>query len=154
MYTDNMKIYAENKKGYFNYEILEEFEAGIVLSGGEVKSIRDKKISLREAFATIRKNEIWLTNAHINPYKPAQRENYEPTQPRKLLLSRKEINRIIGKLSTSGYTLIPLKIYDKSGKIKILIGLGRGKKKHDKREIIKKRDSDREARQDLKAKFK
>lgn len=149
-----MKIYAENKKGRFNYEILDELEAGIVLSGAEVKSIRDKKISLREAFATLKKNEIYLTNAHISPYKPAQLENYEPTQPRKLLLSRAEINKIIGKLSGEGLTLVPLKIYDKNGKIKLLIGLARGKKKHDKREAIKKRDINRDIKKELREKLR
>lgn len=145
-----MRDYAQNKHQLWNYEIQGEFEAGIVLSGGEVKSIRDKKISLKEAFATVKNNEIWLTNAHISPYKPAKIDNYEPTQPRKLLLSRAEINKIIGKLSGEGYTLIPIKIYDKNGKIKILIGLARGRKKHDKREVIKKRDIERDARKDLK----
>ncbi|MDD3679207.1 MAG: SsrA-binding protein SmpB [Patescibacteria group bacterium] len=147
-----MKSYAENKKGYFNYEILDEFEAGLVLSGGEVKSIRDGKISIRESFATIKNGEIWLTNAHINPYEPAKENDYEPTRPRKLLLSRGEIDKIIGKLTNDGYTLIPLKIYDKKGKIKALIGLVRGKKKHDKREIIKKRDRKRDLAKDLKEK--
>jgi SsrA-binding protein len=147
-----MTNYAENKKGYYNYEILEEFEAGIVLSGGEVKSIRDKKISLREAFATVKQGEIWLTNTHVNPYKPAQEEDYEPTRARKLLLSRKEIDRIIGKLTNDGYTLIPLKIYDKKGKIKTLIGLARGRKKYDKREQTKKRDIDRDTKREIKNK--
>lgn len=145
-----MKLYAKNKKAYFNYEILEEFEAGLELLGGEVKSIRDKKISLREAFATSRKNELWLTNAHISPYGPAQTKNYEPTRPKKLLLSRKEIDRITGQLSTAGQTMVPLKVYDKRGKIKVLLGLARGKKKHDKRETIKRKDLRREAERDLK----
>lgn len=147
-----MKIYAENKKGRFNYEILDEYEAGIVLSGAEVKSIRDKKISLKESFATLKKGEIFLTNTHISPYKPANLENYEPTQPRKLLLTKAEINKIIGKLSGEGLTLIPLKIYDKNGKIKALIGLARGKKKYDKREAIKKRDINRDLQKEIKLK--
>lgn len=149
-----MKIYAENKKGRFNYSILDEFEAGIILSGAEVKSIRENKISLKEAFATIKKGEIWLTNAHISTYKPANLDNYEPTQARKLLLSKSEIKKIIGKLSSEGYTLIPLKVYDKTGKIKVLIGLARGKKKYDKREDIKKRDTERDAKKDLKEKLR
>ncbi len=145
-----MKLYAQNKKAYFNYEILEEFEAGLELLGGEVKSVRSKNISLKEAFATSKKNELWLTNAHISPYKPAQTKDYEPTRPRKLLLSRKEINRIIGQLSAGSLTLVPLKVYDKRGKIKVLLGLARGKKKHDKRETLKKKDLKREAERDLK----
>lgn len=148
-----MKNYAENKKGYFNYEILEEFEAGLVLSGGEVKSIRNGNISIKESFATIKSGEVWLTNTYISPYKPAKEENYEPTKPRKILLSRPEIDKIIGKLTNDGLTLIPLKIYDKKGKIKVLIGLARGKKKHDKREVIKKRDQKRDLAKDLKEKI-
>lgn len=147
-----MKIYAENKKAFFNYEIIDQFEAGIVLTGAEVKSIREKKVSLKESFATIKKTEIWLTNTHINPYKPANIENYEPTQPRKLLLSKEEIMKIIGKLTTDNYTLVPLKIYDNKGKIKILIALAKGKKKRDKREQIKKRDIERDIKKNFREK--
>jgi SsrA-binding protein len=145
-----MKSYAENKKGRFNYEILEEYEAGIILSGPEVKSVRTGQISLREAFATISRGEVWLTNAHISPYKQARDQEQEPTRPRKLLLSKKEIEKLIGKLQTEGITLIPLKVYDKHGKIKVEIGLARGKKKYDKRERIKKRDLNRDVKRDLK----
>jgi SsrA-binding protein len=145
-----MKTFAENKKAYFNYQILEEFEAGVMLTGPEVKSVRAGQISLKEAFATVRGGEIWLTNAHISPYKPARNENYEPTQSRKLLLNKNEIIKLIGKVQEAGNTLLPLKVYDKNGKIKVLLGLGKGKKKYDKRESLKKKDQEREIKRALK----
>ena len=145
-----MKQYAENKKAYFNYEILEEFESGIVLLGPEVKSVKAGQVSIKEAYATVRGGELWLTNAHISPYKPAQNENYEPTRSRKLLLSKKEIAKIVGALGQKGISALPLKIYDKNGKIKVLVGLGRGKKKYDKREAIKKREQEIEIKRTLK----
>lgn len=145
-----MKTYAENKKARFNYEILEEYEAGIVLSGAEVKSIRGGHISLKESFATVRSGEIWLTNAHISPYKPARIEGYDPTRSRKLLLKKAETEKLIGKSGEQGLTLVPLKVYDKNGKIKVEIGLARGKKKYDKREVIKRRDVEREVSRSLK----
>jgi len=145
-----MKVYAENRKARFNYQILEEYEAGVVLSGAEVKSIRQGHISLKEAFATVRAGEIWLTNAHISPYKPARLEGYEPTRSRKLLLRQGEIVKLIGKNQEQGLTLVPLRVYDKNGKIKIEIGLGKGKKKYDKRETIKKRDQEQEIKRSLK----
>jgi SsrA-binding protein len=145
-----MKTFAENKKAYFNYQILEEFEAGIMLTGPEVKSVRAGQISLKEAFATVRSGEIWLTNAHISAYKPARTENYDPTKSRKLLLNKKEIINLIGKVQEAGNTLLPLKVYDKKGKIKVLLGLGKGKKKYDKREALKKKDQEREIKRALK----
>ncbi len=149
-----MKGFAINKHGLWNYEILEEFETGLVLTGAEAKSIRTGKINLKESFATVKNNEIWLTNTHISPYLPANNKNYKPTRPRKLLLSRAEIERIIGKSQEKGMTLVPIKVYDKKGKIKLLLGIGKGKKKHDKREILRRRDIDREAKRDLKEKLK
>lgn len=145
-----MKTYAENKKARFNYEILEGYEAGVVLSGAEVKSIRGGHISLKESFATVRGGEIWLTNAHISPYKPARIEGYDPTRSRKLLLKKDETEKLIGKSGEQGLTLVPLKVYDKNGKIKVEIGLARGKKKYDKREVIKRRDVEREVSRSLK----
>lgn len=145
-----MAHYADNKKAFFNYEILEEYEAGIVLSGAEVKSIREGKISLKEAFATIRGGEVWLTNAHISPYKPAHQEGYEPTQSRKLLLSKAEIAKIIGQVESTNLTLIPLSVYGKNRRIKVKIGLAKGKKKYDKKEVLKKRDIERETQRELK----
>ncbi len=147
-----MKIYAENRKARFNYEIIDEYEAGIVLRGHEVKSVRLGQISLKEAFATIRGGDIWLTNAHINLYKQATVADYDPTVSRKLLLSKAEIAKLSSKAGGEGFTIIPLKIYDKNGKIKVALGLGRGKKKYDKRETIKKRDLERDARRELASK--
>lgn len=147
-----MKPYAENKRAYFNYQILDEFEAGIVLFGLEVKSIRAGQVSLKEAFATVRDGEIWLTNAHISSYKPAGIKDYDPTRSRKLLLNKKEIDSLTGKVLAGGVTLIPLKIYDSKGKIKVLLGLGKGKKKYDKREAIKKREQVREIERTVKEK--
>lgn len=145
-----MKTYAENKIARFNYEILEGYEAGVVLSGAEVKSIRGGHISLKESFATVRGGEIWLTNAHISPYKLARIEGYDPTRSRKLLLKKDETEKLIGNSGEQGLTLVPLKVYDKNGKIKVEIGLARGKKKYDKREVIKRRDVEREVSRSLK----
>jgi SsrA-binding protein len=145
-----MKTFAENKKAYYNYEILEEFEAGVVFSGPEVKSVRAGQVSIKESFATTRSGELWLTNAHISPYKPSRTESYEPTKSRKLLLNKKEIAKIVWALGEKGISVLPLKIYDKNGKIKINLGLGRGKKKYDKRETIKKREQEREIKRALK----
>lgn len=148
--TNFMKIYADNKRARFNYKILEEYEAGIVLSGAEVKSVRAGQISLRESFGTVRGNEVFLTNAHISPYKPANINDSEPTRSRKLLLKRSEISKLVGKVQAEGLTLIPLKVYDKKGKIKVELGLGKGKKKYDKREQIKQRDITRDIERTLK----
>jgi SsrA-binding protein len=145
-----MKNYAENKRGRYNYEITEEYEAGIELLGAEVKSVRLGQISLKEAFGTIRGNEIMLTNAHISPYKPAGNINYNPTRPRRLLLKKSEAIKLAGQVKTAGLTLIPLRVYDKHGKIKVAIGLGKGKRKYDKREKIKKREQERDIKRALK----
>lgn len=145
-----MSTYAINKKARFNYEILEEFEAGIVLTGAEVKSIRSGHISLKEAFATVRSGEIYLTNAHISAYKPAAGKDYEPTRSRKLLLKSDEITKLIGKSQEQGLTLVPLKVYDKHGNIKVEIGLAKGKKKYDKRETLKQREQERDIKRSLK----
>jgi SsrA-binding protein len=147
-----MKIYAENKKGRFNYEIKEEYEAGIVLTGPEVKSVKSGQISIKESYATVHGGEIFLTNSHISPYKPARTDGYSPTRSRKLLLSKREIAKIAGFLGQDGYSLIPLQVYPKAGLVKILLGLGRGKKKYDKRETIKKREQEREIVRALKNK--
>ena len=148
----NIKIVSDNKKARFNYELIETYEAGIELTGPEVKSIKSGHISINEAFATIKSSEIWLTNAHISPYKPANQNNSEPTRPRKLLLKKNEINHLLGKVQAEGFTLVPTKVYLSHGLIKIEIALARGEKNRDKREIIKKRDIDREISRELKQK--
>ena len=148
----NIKVIATNKKARFDYEILEKFEAGIVLTGPEVKSIKLGHISIKEAYATIQNEEVFLTNAHISPYKQAANVEQEPTRSRKLLLKKSEISSLIGKSKTQGLTLIPTKVYLKRGFVKVEIGLGRGKKKHDKREQIKKKDTQREIQREMRGK--
>ena len=133
-----------NRKAHFNYSILEEVEAGIILLGSEVKSIKEGKANLNEAYCTEIKGELFLINAHISEYKGANRFNHPPKRARKLLMHKKEINKIIGKINTQGYSLIPLKVYsNKKNFIKVLLGLGKGKKLHDKRKTLKERDEAR-----------
>jgi len=133
--------YANNPKAGFDYEILETIEAGIVLQGHEVKSIKTGKVSIKGSYVKILNEEAFLIGAVIPPYQPANTpKNYDPQRSRKLLLSRKEISKLIGNSQSSGLTLVPLKLYDKRGLIKLLVGIARGKKKYDKRETIKKKD--------------
>lgn len=147
-----MSTIAKNKKAYFDYEILEKMEAGIVLEGFEVKSVKLGHISLKGAYATIKNNEAYLLNAHISPYQPANMpKGYDPTRSRKLLLKRSEIATLMGKSKSRGLTILPLSVYTVRGKIKIEIGVGRGKRKYEKRELLKKRESDKETRRALKA---
>lgn len=143
------KIILKNKEAFFNYEIIEGYEAGIVLSGPEVKSVKDGRLSLKGSYVSIdQAGEAWLANAHIAPYLPAKgnQENYEPTRRRKLLLKKKEIDSLLGKSKQKGLTIIPLTVYAKKGLIKVEIALARGKSKIDKRETIKKREAQREIR--------
>jgi SsrA-binding protein len=144
MNTDYIKLIATNKKAWHNYVIDSEYEAGIVLSGTEVKSIRQARVSFQDAYADIKNNELFLRHLHITPYKYAYHDNHEALRTRKLLLHRYEIKKLIGKIKERGYTLIPLKVYFKKDKIKVLIGLCRGKKLYDKRESIKQKDLNRE----------
>ncbi len=146
---EGVKILADNRRARYKYKFLETHEAGIVLSGPEVKSARAGKVQLLDAYASIHNNELWLHNAHISPYLEANRWNHEPTAVRKLLMHRREIDRLIGKTRESGLTMIPAKMYLKNGKIKIELALAQGKQEHDKRETIKKRETDREMRQAL-----
>lgn len=142
---------AVNKKARYNYEILEQFEAGIVLLGTEVKSIRAKKISLVDSHAVFKGDELFLINARIEPYSHGNVFNHEPGRSRKLLLHKKEIMRLKGKLREKGWVLVPIKVYLKNKKhIKVQLGLGKGKKTHDKSQAIKERDLDRDAQRELK----
>jgi len=146
-----MKIISTNKKAYFNYEILETYEAGISLMGSEVKSIREGRISLKESYAEIKDGEVVLVNCHISPYEPANRFNHEPTRERKLLLHRREIKRLIGKILEKGLTLVPTKVLiNDKGKVKVEVSLAKGKRAYQKREIIKERDREREMRAEMK----
>lgn len=143
---------SENKKAYFNYEIVEHFEAGIELKGYEVKAVKSGRANIAGAFATVKDNQIWLTGADIPPYQPKNApEDYDPTRSRRLLLNRKEIAYLIGKMKSDRLTLLPLKLYNKAGRIKVELGLARGKKQHEKRDVIKKRESQREIRRTLKS---
>ncbi len=150
-----MAILAENKKVIHNYQILEKYEAGLVLSGPEVKSVKKGQINLKGSYITISPNqEAWLINAHIAPYPPAKREqkDYNPLRKRKILLHKKEIISLLGKSKQKGLTILPLKVYTKHGFVKIEIGLAKGKKKYDKRELIKKRETERKIRRALRGK--
>lgn len=140
-----IKVVAENRKARFNYAIEDTVEAGIVLTGTEVKSIRGGKTTIAESYADAKDGEIWLVNANIPEYSQANRFNHEPKRLRKLLLHKKEINRLAGAIEREGMTLIPLKMYfNERGRIKLQLGLAKGKKLHDKRDTEKKRDWDRE----------
>ena len=139
------KLVADNRKARFHYAIGEVFEAGIVLTGSEVKSMRAGKTSIAESYATSRDGELWLLNSNISEYKQAGRYNHEPKRPRKLLLHKKQINRLMGAVDREGMTLIPLKLYfNERGRAKLLLAVAKGKKLHDKRESEKKRDWSRE----------
>jgi SsrA-binding protein len=147
-----VRILAENKKAYFNYEILEKFEAGISLIGQEVKSLKTRGVNLAGSYVILKGEEVFWVGTHIPPYQPKNAPpDYNPERERKLLLKKSEINYLIGKSKQKGLTLIPLKLYTtKSGKIKLEFALARGKKKIDKRELIKKREVEREIRRALK----
>lgn len=139
-----IKIICENRKARHNYSIEDRFEAGVALKGTEVKSLRDGKANLLDSYAIFRGSELFLINAHIAPYAMGNRENHEPTRTRKLLLHRAELNKMWGKLETQGFSLIPLKMYFKKGVAKVELGLGKGKKLHDKRDSIKEREVQRQ----------
>ncbi|WP_339045658.1 SsrA-binding protein SmpB [Candidatus Mesenet endosymbiont of Agriotes lineatus] len=142
-----MEIIIENKKARFNFFILEELEAGIILMGSEVKSLREKKVNLSDAYVSEKNSEMWLNNMHISEYKPANRFNHSPKRARKLLLHKKQANKLIGKVKESGITIIPLSLYfNDKGIAKVKIAVAKGKKLYDKRETIKKRDLEREER--------
>lgn len=138
------KVIATNKKARHNYHIDDEYEAGIVLAGTEVKAIREGRVSFKDSYADIKRGEVFLRQLHISPYKFAYNANHEAMRTRKLLLHSYEIKKLVGKIKEQGYTLVPLKIYFKNDKIKVLLGLGKGKKLYDKRETIKQRDVKRD----------
>jgi SsrA-binding protein len=146
-----MRVIAKNPKAYFNYEIIDTYEAGISLLGSEVKSIREGRISLKESYAEIRDGEIFLVSCHISPYEAANRFNHDPLRERKLLFHRQEIKRLTGKIKEKGLTLVPTRVLlTEKGKVKIEISLAKGKRAYQKREAIKERDRDREMKAELK----
>lgn len=138
------KVVAKNKKATHDYFIEETYEAGIVLTGTEIKSIRAGKANIKDAYARIKNGEIYLWNAHISPYEQGNRYNHDPLRTRKLLLQKKQIAKLIGTTKEQGYTLVPLKIYIKNGFAKLLIGVGKGKKNYDKRHALKEKDAKRQ----------
>lgn len=149
MSKEGIKVVAQNKKARHDYFIEETYEAGIVLTGTEIKSIRQGRVNLKEGYAGIRNGEAWLYNVHINEYEQGNRYNHDPVRVRKLLLHRGEINKLLGQTKVQGYSLVPLRIYLKGGYCKVEIGLAKGKKNYDKRESIKKRDAQREVQRAL-----
>jgi len=144
------KPLAQNKKASHDYHILDTIEAGLVLTGTEIKSVRAARINLKDGFAQIKNGEAWLMNVHISLYDQGNQFNHDPLRNRKLLLHKKQINQLAGEISKKGVTLVPLKVYIKNGFAKVLLGLAQGKHDYDKRESIKKRDQEREIRRTLK----
>jgi len=149
--TMGEKLICNNKKAYHEYFIEEKLEAGVVLQGTEVKSLRCGNVNLADSFMLIREGEAFLHNLHIAPYDFGNRANHQPDRQRKLLLHRKEITRLYGRVREQGYSIIPLRLYFKDGLVKVEIGLAKGKKLYDKREDMKKKDTQREMSQALKA---
>jgi SsrA-binding protein len=139
-----------NRKARYEYEILQIYEAGIVLQGTEVKALREGKANLVDSYGLLKENEIWLMGAHISEYTQGNINNHDPTRTRKLLMNRNEIRKLIGKVKEKGLTLVPLRIYFKKGRVKLEIALAKGKKVHDKRESIAKRDFDRDQERKIK----
>ena len=145
-----IKIIADNRKARFDYEIIEKWEAGLVLTGSEVKSIRNGAVNLKDSYVAFRSGEAFLQNAHISEYKAGSHNNHSPERLRKLLLHRKEIHKLMGQAREKNLSCVPLKLYFKKGRIKVEIALARGKKKYDKRESIKKKEFDRQRARALK----
>lgn len=143
--SDGRKVVARNRKARHEFDILETFEAGLVLKGPEVKSLREGNVSFQDAFAMVENGELWLYNLHISPYEPANRENVDPTRTRKLLLRKHEIAELAEKVHQKGLTLVPLDLYFRRGYAKITLAVAQGRKLHDKREKLKRKTMEREA---------
>lgn len=139
-----IKIIAKNRKARHDYHILDTYEAGIALTGSEIKSVRAGQVNLRDGYATIKDDEMWLYNVHISAYEQANRENHDPRRTRKLLLHRREISGLVGKLREKGLTLIPLRVYLKKSLAKVELGLAQGKKQYDKRATLKEKEAQRQ----------
>ena len=145
------KVISTNRKAFHNYTILETVEAGLALRGTEVKSLRDSQVNFKDCYASIDDNEAWLIGCHITPYHHGSDANHDPERRRKLLLHRREISRLLGKVAERGLTLIPLRLYFKGGRAKVELGLARGKKLHDKRQTIREREARRELAKESRA---
>jgi len=154
MAESERKTVCTNRRARYEYQIEETFEAGLVLLGSEVKSLRAGKANLKDAYARIAKRDVFLAKVHIGPYEQAGRQNHEPERERKLLLHRREIEKLRGKVRERGYTLIPLDLYFKNGRAKVTLALARGKRRYDKREAIAKRETDRKLRGVLKRRMR
>ena len=141
---ENIKVVATNRKARHDYFLLDTYEAGLVLQGSEIKSIRAGQISLKEAYVRVDGEQAWLVNAHISPYDPASRENHDPTRDKKLLLHKKEIDKLWNEVRQKGTTIIPLRVYLSRGRAKLEIAVAKGKRHYDKRQSIKERDAQRE----------
>jgi SsrA-binding protein len=144
------RLVADNRKAFHDYHILETFEAGVVLQGTEVKSIREGRVNLRDSYARVEGEEVFVYNIHIHPYSHRGYADHEPTRRRKLLLHRQEIRKLIGKTVEKGMTLVPVRLYFKNNRVKVAVSLAKGKQPHDKREAIKRRETDRETRAAIK----
>ena len=144
------KIIADNRKAFHDYHIIETFEAGLALLGTEVKAIREGRVNLRDSFGRVEDGEVFVLNVHISPYSHRGYAEHEPLRRRKLLLHKDEIRKLIGKTAERGMTIVPLRLYFKDGRVKVAIGLAKGKKEYDRRETIKKRETDRETRAAIK----
>jgi len=147
----HIKIVAENRKARRDYFIVDEYEAGLVLKGTEVKSLRQGRANLKDSYARIKNGEVFVYQLHIAPYPFAYYDNHDPLRPRKLLLHKHEIKRLYSKVNEKGHTLVPLRLYFKNGKVKIVIAVAKGKRKYDKREAIKRRDQQRDLDREKKA---
>ena len=144
-----MKDIAVNRQAFHNYEIIEKFEAGLVLTGTEIKSARDGRVNLKDSYGLVKASEVWLLNCHISPYSHGNYANHDPLRTRKVLLKRSEINRLIGRTTERGLTLVPLRMYLKDGRLKCELALAKGRKVHDKREVSRQKTIDKEAKQAL-----
>jgi SsrA-binding protein len=142
--SEKIKIITQNKKAFHDFEIIEKFEAGMVLLGTEVKSLREGRANLKDSYAKVRRSEVYLIGLHISPYSHASFDNHDPERQRKLLLHSFEIKRLLGKTQERGFSLVPLKLYFKDGKAKVEIALARGKKEYDKRESLRRKEENRE----------
>lgn len=154
MSENKVKIITKNRKAFHDYHILERFEAGIVLTGTEVKSVRESNINLKDSYAAIRGSEVFLVNSHISPYRHGNINNHDPVRDRKLLLHRDEIDKLVGKIKERGMTVVPLTVYFKQGRVKVELGLAKGKREYDKRADIAKKDMDRELKREAKHKVR
>lgn len=154
MSSEGIKVVSENRKAFHDYFIEDRIEAGIVLTGTEIKSIRNGKANLKDSYARVNDGEVWVHQMHISPYEQGNRFNHDPLRPRKLLLHRSEINKLVGKVQLQGLTLIPIKIYLKKGMAKVELAVGQGKKNYDKRQSLAEREGKRDIERALRERNK